>query len=105
MALHAWSDVGVFPVLGVDWRKDRDEGAKVLAERLAGWHERYPEVRVQSRLVCDVPDRWLIEESKNAQLVVLGSRRRGGPPEKHLGSVSHAVARAARVPVIVTPAA
>jgi len=105
VALHAWSDVGVFPVLGVDWRKDRDEGAEVLAERLAGWHERYPEVRVQSRLVCDVPDRWLIEESKNAQLVVLGSRRRGGPPEKHLGSVSHAVARAARVPVIVTPAA
>jgi len=45
VALHAWSDVGVFPVLGMDWRKDRDEGAEVLAERLAGWHERYPEVR------------------------------------------------------------
>src|SRR5208283_4439097 len=80
VALHAWSDVGVFPVLGMDWRKDRDEGAEVLAERLAGWHEGYPEVRVQSRVVCDVPDRWLIEESKTAQLVVLGSHRRGGPP-------------------------
>ena len=40
VALHAWSDVGVFPVLGMDWRKYRDEGAEVLAERLAGWQER-----------------------------------------------------------------
>ena len=103
VALHAWSDVGVFPVLGMDWRKYRDEGAEVLAERLAGWQERYPDVHVQPRLLCDVPDKWLIEESKNAQLVVLGHRRRGAPPEKHLGSVRHAVARSASVPVIVTP--
>lgn len=57
----------------------------------------------QRRLVCDVPAKWLIEESKNAQLVIVGSRRRGRPPEKHLGSVSHTLARSVRVPVIVTP--
>jgi len=105
VALHAWSDVGVFPVLGMDWRKYRDEGEEALAERLAGWHDRYPDVAVQRRVVCDVPARWLIDESKSAQLVIVGSRGRGGPPEKHLGSVGHAVAHAARVPVIVTPAA
>ena len=104
VALHAWSDVGVFPILGMDYRKYRDEGAELLAERLAGWQHQYPAVHVQQRLVCDVPAKWLIEESNNAQLVVLGSRHRGGPPAKHLGSVSHDVARSARVPVIVTPA-
>ena len=87
----------------MDPRKYRDEGAEVLSERLAGWQERYLDVHVQRRLVCDVPAKWLIEESKNAQLVIVGSRRRGGPPEKHLGSVSHTLARSARVPVIVTP--
>jgi nucleotide-binding universal stress UspA family protein len=105
VALHAWSDVGVFPILGMDWRKYRDEGEEALAERLAGWHDQYPDVAVQRRVVCDVPARWLIDESKSAQLVIVGCRGRGGLPEKHLGSVGHAVAHSARVPVIVTPAA
>lgn len=37
VALHAWSDVGVFPILGMDPRKYRDEAAEVLSDRLAGW--------------------------------------------------------------------
>ena len=103
VALHAWSDVGVFPVLGMDWHVYRDQGEEVLGERLAGWHERYPDVHVQRRLVCDVPARWLVQESTKAQLVVLGSHGRGGYPGMRLGSVSSAVAQSARVPVIVVP--
>jgi nucleotide-binding universal stress UspA family protein len=102
VALHAWSDVGVFPILGMDWRTYRDEGDEVLGERLAGWQERYPEVQVQQRLVCDVPARWLIDESKHAQLVVLGSHGRGGYAGMHLGSVTSAVLQSVQVPVIVT---
>jgi nucleotide-binding universal stress UspA family protein len=101
MALQAWSDVGVLPILGMDWRTYRDKGAELLGERLAGWQERYPDVHVHRRLVCDVPDRWLVDESKNAQLVVLGSGGRGGYAGMHLGSVTSAVVRSARVPVIV----
>jgi nucleotide-binding universal stress UspA family protein len=101
VALHAWSDVGVFPILGMDWRVRRDEGNEVLGERLAGWQEIYPDVQVHRRLVSDVPTRWLIDESENAQLVVLGSRGRGGFDGLRLGSVSSAVAQSARVPVIV----
>jgi nucleotide-binding universal stress UspA family protein len=101
LALQAWSDVGVFPNLGMDWRTYRDKGAELLSERLAGWQECYPDVQVQRRLVCDVPDRWLVDESKNAQLVVLGSGGRGGYAGMHLGSVTSAVVRSARVPVIV----
>jgi nucleotide-binding universal stress UspA family protein len=103
VALHAWRDVGVFPLLGMDWRKYRDQGQEVLGERLAGWHEQYPEVHVRRRLVCDLPARWLLDESKNAQLVVLGSRGRGGFPGMRLGSVTSRVVRSARVPVIVVP--
>ena len=101
VALHAWSDVGVFPILGMDWRDYRHEGDELLTQRLAGWQERYPDVPVRRRLVADVPARWLVEESKNAQLVVLGSQGRASSPGKHLGSVASAVARSARIPVIV----
>jgi nucleotide-binding universal stress UspA family protein len=103
VALHAWSDVGVFPVLGMDWHVYRDQGEEVLGERLAGWPERYPDVHVQRRLVRDVPARWLVQESTKAQLVVLGSHGRGGYPGMRLGSVSSAVAQSARVPVVVVP--
>jgi nucleotide-binding universal stress UspA family protein len=103
VALHAWSDVGVFPILGMDWRVNRDEGNEALGERLAGWQELYPEVQVQRRLVCDVPARWLVNESDAAELVVVGRRGRGGFDGLHLGSVSSAVAQSARVPVIVVP--
>jgi nucleotide-binding universal stress UspA family protein len=104
VALHAWSDVGVFPVLGMDWHERESEGQEVLAERLAGWQEQYPDVRVKRLLVCDKPARWLLEESKRAQLVVVGSRGRGGFPGMLLGSVSSAVAQSATVPVIVVRA-
>jgi nucleotide-binding universal stress UspA family protein len=101
VALQAWSDVGVFPILGMNPRTYRDQAAELLGERLAGWQERYPDVEVRRRLVCDVPDRWLLDESKNAQLVILGSGGRGGYAGMHLGSVTSAVVRSARVPVIV----
>lgn len=101
LALLAWSDVGVFPILGMDVRTYRDKAAELLSERLAGWQEYYPDVQVQRRLVCDVPDRWLVDESRNAQLVVLGSGGRGGYAGMHLGSVTSTVVRSARVPVIV----
>lgn len=101
VALHAWSDVPVFPIFGMDWRRYEDEGHEVLGERLAGWNEKYPDVQVHRRIVCDEPARWLVEESRQAQLVIVGSHGRGGFTGMLLGSVSSAVAQAARVPVIV----
>ena len=101
VALHAWSDVGVFPVVGMYWREYEDEGHEVLGERLAGWQEQYPDVVVRRRIVCDKPACWLIDESQQAQLVVVGSHGRGGFPGMLLGSVSTAVAEGAKAPVIV----
>lgn len=101
VALHAWSDVAVFPILGMDWRTYRDQGEELLGERLAGWQEQYPQVQVQRKLLCDKPAHWLLEESQHAQMVVLGSRGRGGFGGMLLGSVSSALAQSAKVPVIV----
>jgi nucleotide-binding universal stress UspA family protein len=104
VALHAWSDVGVFPMLGMDWRESEAKGQEILAERLAGWHEQYPDVRVKRLVFCDRPSRWLLEESEHAQLVIVGSHGRGGFAGMLLGSVSSAVVHAATVPVIVVRA-
>jgi nucleotide-binding universal stress UspA family protein len=101
LALHACSDVGVLSILGTERRQHEVEGREVLAERLAGWQERYPDVCVTPRIVRDRPRRWLIEESHRAQLVVVGSHGRGEFGRMLFGSVSSAVAQAVRVPVIV----
>jgi len=101
VALHAWSDVGVFPMLGMDWRDSEAKGQEILAERLAGWQEQYPDVPVKRLIFCDKPSRWLVQESERAQLVVLGSHGRGGFAGMLLGSVSSHVAHLATVPVIV----
>lgn len=102
IALHAWSDVGVFPAFK-DWHEVRVRADEVLAERLAGWQERYPDVNIERRVVCDTPAKWLTEASEHAQLVVVGARGRGGFPGLRLGSVASSVAQHSAVPVIVVP--
>lgn len=74
---------------------------EVLAERLAGWQERYPDVRVDRIVVRDKPARQLVQRSEGTQLVVVGSRGRGGFAHMLVGSVGETVAQTARVPVIV----
>lgn len=76
-------------------------GAELLAERLAGWQERYPDVTVHRMVVADRAAMHLVEESTRAQLVVVGSHGFGGFTGMLLGSVSSAVLQSARTPVIV----
>jgi nucleotide-binding universal stress UspA family protein len=100
MALHAWIDSALeFP--GIDWTSMKASEDEVLAERLAGWQERYPDVTVNRHVVCDRPARQLIEQSDVAQLAVVGSHGRGGFAGMLLGSVSAAMVQSARTPVIV----
>ena len=101
IALHAWTEAGVLDFPGMDWSTIKSSEEEVLAERLAGWQERYPDVKVHRLIVCGHPARQLIEQSEEAQLVVVGSRGLGGFAGMLLGSVSSAVVQSARMPVIV----
>ena len=101
IALHAWSDIPLFELPGMDWEEVFAEESRTFAERLAGWQGRYPDVAVQRVVVCDEPARQLIEKSESAQLVVVGSHGRGGLTRMMLGSVSNKVVHSVRMPVIV----
>jgi nucleotide-binding universal stress UspA family protein len=101
VALHAYRDADLPQVLNVQWSGDNPIPPQALADRLTSWLERYPDVTIHPRIVCDNPARHLLDESESAQLVVVGSRGRGGFAGMLLGSVSTAVAHAANVPVIV----
>ncbi|MCV7300813.1 universal stress protein [Mycobacterium barrassiae] len=101
IALHAWTEFGVGDYLGMNWLEMKTSEDAALAERLAGWQEKYPDVNIRREVVCENPARALIERSEEAQLVVVGSHGRGGFAGMLLGSVSAAVVRSARMPVIV----
>lgn len=100
VAVHTWSDAG-YALPDAGWSEIQPEEDMLLAERLAGWQERYPDVAVR-RVVCrDQPARRLLEEAARAQLLVVGSHGRGGFAGMLLGSVGSQVAQSARGPVIV----
>jgi nucleotide-binding universal stress UspA family protein len=101
VAVHTWSDTGVFEFPGVDWTTMQAMGEETLSERLSGWQERYPDVPVRRVVVADRPAHQLLEQAESAQLLVVGSHGRGGFAGALLGSVSTAVVHAARMPVIV----
>jgi nucleotide-binding universal stress UspA family protein len=102
VAVHAWWDQvldRVVPLL--DWDLIETEEREVLAERLAGWGAKYPDVAVERLVTPDRPARALVEESRSAQLVVVGSHGRGAAAGLLLGSVSHAVLHRAHCSVAV----
>jgi nucleotide-binding universal stress UspA family protein len=103
VAVHVWRDVLVDATMAplLDWDVIDSDEREVLAERLAGWTEKYPDVPVRRLVARDRPARALVEESGRAQLVVVGSRGRGGFHGLLLGSVSQALLHHAHCPVAV----
>jgi nucleotide-binding universal stress UspA family protein len=106
VAVNVWSDVSVQPSLGAvpedpHWSRIQTGEEIVLAERLAGYQERYPDVVVERVVARDRPVRVLSEYAESAQLLVVGSRGRGGFKGLLLGSTSNALIQTADCPVLV----
>lgn len=76
---------------------------RVLAEQLATCAVAYPDVSVHQTLTRDRPAHTLVQQSANAQLVVVGTRGRGGFRGLLLGSTSQALVHHAHCPVAVVP--
>jgi nucleotide-binding universal stress UspA family protein len=85
----------------VHWDEVEEEQRQLLAQRLAGWQEEYPDVAVDRRVVRERATKALIEASRGAQLVVVGSRGRGGFAGLLLGSTSQALVQHAACPLVV----
>ncbi|WP_037070388.1 universal stress protein [Pseudonocardia acaciae] len=106
VAAHTWSDLLFDPQVApmMDWDTIVTREREVLAERLAGWAEKFPDVEVRRVVVRDRPAHTLLEQAAHAQLLVVGSRGRGQLAGLVLGSVSHAVLHNAPCPVAVVRA-
>ncbi|MCP9270942.1 universal stress protein [Mycolicibacterium arenosum] len=101
LAVHAWSDAVHSGIPVSAWPDFQPEAEETLAERMAGWQDRYPDVHVHRRVVFNQPARHLLEAAETAQLLVVGSHGRGGFAGMLLGSVSSTVVHATDTPVIV----
>ncbi|MGH3390849.1 MAG: universal stress protein [Actinomadura sp.] len=76
---------------------------RLLVECLAGWREKFPDVEVVHDVIQARPTRALAGASAGADLLVVGTRGRGGFAGLVLGSVSHAMLHRAHCPVAVVP--
>ncbi|MFE3754363.1 universal stress protein [Nocardia tengchongensis] len=77
----------------------------VLAESLAGWQERYPNVRIDRETAHDTPERSLLALSSGSQLLVVGTRGRGGFAGKVFGSTSQSLLLRVQTPIMIAPTA
>ncbi len=78
-----------------------DEAEKMLQRTAADLVGRWPGLTVEARQVAGGPGATLVEESHRADLLVIGSRGRGGFAGLLLGSVGSQVTAHAHCPVLV----
>lgn len=108
LALHAWKrpgspGAGNMPPLVDDPALAANQEAQIVTEAIASWRAKYPDVAVQASTVRAGPRKALITASTDAQLLVVGTRGRGGIAGLLLGSVSQAVLHHAACPVAIVP--
>ncbi|PMC62108.1 universal stress protein [Corynebacterium xerosis] len=107
IAVHTWMDMQVQASLAglsaaqQQWQVVEEEQNALLGQRLAGWQERFPDVKVTKVVTRDRPVRALADASEGAQLLVVGSHGRGGFKGMLFGSTSRALLQAAPCPMMV----
>lgn len=109
-AVHVWADPGTVGfgsmtplVYNPEWVAAEHE--RRLNDALAVWREKYPDVQVVTDVVHGRPVRILAGVSARADLLIVGTRGRGGFAGLLLGSVSHGLLHHAHCPLAVIPSA
>ena len=101
--VHAWGAAGVYKdLMSYEARLEvAEEHELSVAESIAGYAERYPDVHVTQHQEEEDPARSLVMASEDADLIVLGSRGRSDAASVVFGSVSRFVVEHASCPVMV----
>ncbi|MCC5579375.1 universal stress protein [Microtetraspora sp. AC03309] len=102
--VYAWQ-MPAFTPFAVGYTRVLDEvfeqSAEMARRQLAPWREKYPDVPVTQSAVCGHPIAVLSDFSREADLLVVGSRGLGGFGSAVLGSVGHGVLHRAHCAVAV----
>jgi len=106
VAVHAWRDVVLEAEVGgfgssVDWTGVEAEERRLLAEAVAGWRDKEPDVAIREEVVHARPVQALLDQADTAQLLVVGHRHRG--TFTRLGSTVHGLLHRAACPLAVVP--
>ncbi|MDA0638284.1 universal stress protein [Nonomuraea sp. MCN248] len=102
--LYAWQTPAVSPYAAAYGGLAEDvheQEMRAAAERVAPWREKNPDVRIVDEQEIGHPSSVLIQAGTTADLLVVGSRGRGGLASALLGSVSHAVLHHVTCPIAV----
>ncbi|MFY1632896.1 universal stress protein [Solwaraspora sp. WMMB335] len=100
--LRAWSPPAQqWQLPPFDTREIAAAERALVDDVLGPWREKYPQVAMTAEAVGDSPGRVLVDASRTAGLVVVGSRGRGGFTGLLLGSVSQQLLHHSHCPVAV----
>ncbi|SCF29771.1 Nucleotide-binding universal stress protein, UspA family [Micromonospora viridifaciens] len=100
--LRAWGPAGDrWAPPGFDPEAATATERAAVEQELAQWRETFPDVPIEVRVTPGNAAALLVEASREAQLVVVGSRGRGGLRGMLLGSVSQQLIHHAHCPVAV----
>jgi nucleotide-binding universal stress UspA family protein len=110
LAVHVWSGMPNAALAAVspfayDLKRAESAADRLLAEALAGWSEKYPDVTVERMPLYDASSaKTLLDASTEAGLVVVGARRHARRSSQLLGTVTRTLMRRAHCPVAVVRA-
>lgn len=108
VAVHAWWMEHVDPLADPrEWVAGEHPAVETerlaISEMLAGWSEKYPDVELSTWIRRGEPVPVLRGAARSAQLLVLGTRGRGGFAGLLLGGVSSRLLHDSPCPVLVVP--
>lgn len=108
IAVYAWMPP-LTPGLEYLWSEElvaaqQAAASEAIAIGVAGLAERYPDLEIRREIVQAPPVTALLQVAADAEMLVVGSRGRGGISRLLLGSVSHGVLNALPCPTVVTRA-